>query len=79
MPEHATFRQRIDFLNEASVMKEINTSHVVKLLGVVSQGQPTLVLMELMENGDLRKYLRGLRPDNNNRGGSPPTLQVGDS
>ena len=57
-------------------MKEINTAHVVKLLGVVSQGQPTLVLMELMENGDLRKYLRSLRPDNNNRGGDPPTLQV---
>ena len=76
VPERATFRQRIEFLNEASVMKEINTAHVVKLLGVVSQGQPTLVLMELMENGDLRKYLRSLRPDNNNRGGDPPTLQV---
>ncbi len=77
VPEHASLRQRIEFLNEASVMKETNTTHVVKLLGVVSQGQPTLVLMELMENGDLRKYLRALRPDSeNNLGRSPPALKV---
>jgi insulin receptor len=75
--EGANIRQRYEFLNEASVMKEINTTHVVKLLGVVSQGQPVLVLMELMENGDLRKYLRALRPDSeNNLGRSPPTLKV---
>ena len=49
---------------------------MVKLLGVVSQGQPTLVLLELMETGDLRKYLRSLRPDGDNKGGNPPTLQV---
>ena len=40
------------------------------------KGQPTLVLMELMENGDLRKYLRSLRPDNQNKIGPPPDLQV---
>jgi len=35
----------------------------VRLLGVVSQGQPTLVIMELMTRGDLKSYLRSLRPD----------------
>ncbi len=54
-------------------MKDINTEYVVRLIGVVSQGQPTLVLMELMENGDLRKYLRSLRPDISTE---QPTLQV---
>ena len=54
-------------------MKDINTEYVVRLIGVVSQGQPTLVLMELMENGDLRKYLRSLRPDISSE---QPTLQV---
>lgn len=34
----------------------------VRLLGVVSQGQPTLVIMELMTRGDLKSYLRSLRP-----------------
>lgn len=61
--EHATDRERIEFLNEASVMKAFDTFHVVRLLGVVSRGQPTLVVMELMECGDLKTYLRSHRPD----------------
>lgn len=35
----------------------------VRLLGVVSQGQPTLVIMELMTRGDLKSHLRSLRPE----------------
>ena len=35
----------------------------VRLLGVVSKGQPTLVVMELMTHGDLKSFLRCLRPD----------------
>lgn len=35
----------------------------VRLLGVVSKGQPTLVVMELMAHGDLKSYLRSLRPE----------------
>lgn len=35
----------------------------VRLLGVVSQGQPTLVIMELMTSGDLKSHLRSLRKE----------------
>ncbi|XP_013134628.1 PREDICTED: insulin-like receptor [Papilio polytes] len=78
--EHATDRERIEFLNEASVMKAFDTYHVVRLLGVVSRGQPTLVVMELMECGDLKTYLRSHRPDADSSlpkkdDGAPPTLQ----
>ncbi|XP_045769194.1 insulin receptor-like isoform X2 [Maniola jurtina] len=78
--EHATDRERIEFLNEASVMKAFDTFHVVRLLGVVSNGQPTLVVMELMECGDLKTYLRSHRPDAESSlpkkgGDAPPTLQ----
>ncbi|XP_037302260.1 insulin receptor [Manduca sexta] len=79
--EHATDRERIEFLNEASVMKAFDTFHVVRLLGVVSRGQPTLVIMELMEFGDLKTYLRSHRPDadsslpKKDAAGDPPTLQ----
>ena len=49
---------------------------MVKLLGVVSQGQPTLVVMELMEKGDLKTYLRSHRPDVcENFSQQPPTLK----
>ncbi|XP_029470000.1 insulin receptor [Rhinatrema bivittatum] len=74
--ESASLRERIEFLNEASVMKAFSCHHVVCLLGVVSKGQPTLVVMELMAHGDLKSYLRSLRPDlENNPGSRPPTLQ----
>ncbi|GBP37476.1 Insulin-like receptor [Eumeta japonica] len=75
--EHATDRERIEFLNEASVMKAFDTFHVVRLLGVVSRGQPTLVVMELMEQGDLKSYLRSHRPDADSLHPErhPPTLQ----
>lgn len=46
--ENATDKERISFLNEASIMKQFDTAFVVKLIGVVSQGQPTFVIMELM-------------------------------
>lgn len=74
--ESASLRERIEFLNEASVMKAFSCHHVVRLLGVVSKGQPTLVVMELMTNGDLKSFLRSLRPDaENNPGRPPPTLK----
>uniref|UniRef100_A0A1I8N6N6 Tyrosine-protein kinase receptor n=1 Tax=Musca domestica TaxID=7370 RepID=A0A1I8N6N6_MUSDO len=84
--ENATDRERINFLNEACVMKQFDTYHVVRLLGVCSRGQPALVIMELMKNGDLKTYLRAHRPDDRdevaamnlmNRGGmssQPPPL-----
>lgn len=60
-------------------MKGFDTAHVVRLLGVVSQGQPTLVVMELMANGDLKSYLRSHRPDaesyDPSSGRQPPTLK----
>ena len=59
--------------------REFNANHVLKLLGVVSKGQPTLVIMELMANGDLKSYLRSHRPDceeNVSQGRQPPTLKV---
>lgn len=61
--ENATDRERTNFLSEASVMKQFDTYHVVRLLGVCSRGQPALVVMELMKKGDLKSYLRAHRPD----------------
>ncbi|XP_059362480.1 insulin-like growth factor 1 receptor isoform X2 [Carassius carassius] len=73
--ESASMRERIEFLNEASVMKEFNCHHVVRLLGVVSQGQPTLVIMELMTQGDLKSYLRSLRSKEGSSSQSLPPLK----
>uniref|UniRef100_A0A8K9VFA2 Tyrosine-protein kinase receptor n=1 Tax=Oncorhynchus mykiss TaxID=8022 RepID=A0A8K9VFA2_ONCMY len=74
--ESASMRERIEFLNEASVMKEFNCHHVVRLLGVVSQGQPTLVIMELMTKGDLKSHLRSLRPSQSYSLNLPPLKKI---
>ncbi|KAK6028704.1 receptor L domain protein, partial [Ostertagia ostertagi] len=48
---------------EANVMKSFSAdAFIVKLYGVVSDGQPVLVVMEMMEKGNLRDYLRSRRP-----------------
>uniref|UniRef100_A0A914ZU15 receptor protein-tyrosine kinase n=1 Tax=Parascaris univalens TaxID=6257 RepID=A0A914ZU15_PARUN len=60
--ESANSAERLHFLVEASVMKQFHTSFIVKLYGVVSDGQPVLVVMELMKKGNLRDYLRSRRP-----------------
>ena len=70
--ENATDKERISFLNEASTMKQFDTAFVVKLLGVVSQTQPTFVVMELMTNGDLKTYLRMHRAEYDNGTDPPP-------
>lgn len=59
--ENASQREKNEFLNEASVMKNFSTFHIIKLLGVVSINNPPFVIMELMENGDLKMYLRRIR------------------
>ncbi|GFS26295.1 tyrosine-protein kinase receptor, partial [Elysia marginata] len=61
--DKADFFEKLKFLKEASTMKYFECHHVVKLLGVVSQGQPALMIMELMALGDLRNYLRKCRED----------------
>ncbi|XP_045479042.1 insulin-like peptide receptor isoform X2 [Harmonia axyridis] len=51
-----------EFLKEAFVMKSFNDAHhVIKLFGVVSKDDPPLVIMELMQRGDLKQYLRNAR------------------
>lgn len=69
-----TFR----FLHEAAAMKKFTGApFVIKLYGVVSSGQPTLIVMEYMSQGNLRSYLMSRRPDDpkyNTNGLDPPTF-----
>ncbi|CAG0912351.1 unnamed protein product [Notodromas monacha] len=51
-----------DFFDEISRMQDLKCEHIVKLIGVVNQGR-VLAVMELMENGDLKKWLETQRND----------------
>ncbi|XP_050501064.1 insulin-like growth factor 1 receptor [Diabrotica virgifera virgifera] len=65
--ETLSLYDKMKFLNEASVMKSFSDCyHVVKLLGVVSVNHPPLVVMELMERGDLKSCLRRIRDSSQN-------------
>ena len=60
--DDAKTKDCMNFLNEASIMKQFDTFHIIELLGIVSNTQPFLVIMELMANGDLKTFLRKNRP-----------------
>lgn len=55
-------RQRI--LKEANMMKSIDTTHIVKLLGVVSKDNPAYLVLEFMDKGDLKEFLKNFRTQN---------------
>jgi hypothetical protein len=63
LSDESSSEDRLLFLQEASVMKHFSSNHIVRLLGIVSQGTPVMVVMELMTRGDLKGYLRSLRPE----------------
>uniref|UniRef100_A0AC35FXV0 Protein kinase domain-containing protein n=1 Tax=Panagrolaimus sp. PS1159 TaxID=55785 RepID=A0AC35FXV0_9BILA len=50
------------FVKEAILMNNFDHPNIVKLLGVCFQDVPHLLIIELMEGGDLLKFLRSCRP-----------------
>lgn len=40
------------------MLKSIDTTHIVKLLGVITKENPAYLILEYMDNGDLKEYLR---------------------
>ena len=43
-------------------MSNFNHEHIVRLLGVCLDGEPQFIILELMNKGDLKSYLRASRP-----------------
>ena len=48
---------RASLLQEASIMSILDHPNIVKIIGIVSIGDPVLVVLELCEKGELGKYL----------------------
>jgi len=66
--------KRLEFLKEANTMKEFQAYHVVRLIGVVSQHEKPLVVMEFMSNGDLKNFLKNNRPEDETSGSDTRVL-----
>ncbi|KAK0161869.1 hypothetical protein PV327_008274 [Microctonus hyperodae] len=58
----ATAQEKTEFLQEAQLMSHFRHKHVLRLLGVCLDTDPPLLVLELMEAGDLLSYLRASRP-----------------
>lgn len=54
---------QMNYLMEANIMKNFKTHFIVKLYGVISTYDPAWVVMEMMDLGNLRDYLRAKRED----------------
>ncbi|XP_071545123.1 insulin-like growth factor 1 receptor [Panulirus ornatus] len=61
--ERASNEEIRQFLKEAAVVQNISCHHVVRLLGVVGDYAPVYVVMELMQEGDLKTFLNKHPPN----------------
>ncbi|KAM0730947.1 Tyrosine-protein kinase transforming protein ros [Formica fusca] len=57
----ASSQEKKKFLEEARLMNHFRHKHVLRLLGVCSDEDSLLIVLELMENGDLLQYLKDSR------------------
>ena len=64
MKNSATDSDKQEFLYEYQIMKLTNTlkhPNITTLLGSVTKSQPCMIVLEMMNNGNLRSYLRATR------------------
>lgn len=60
----ASDQEKNDFLKEAQLMSQFKHEHILQTLGVCLDNDPHLIVMELMQGGDLLTYLRSSRNPN---------------
>ena len=56
-----TVEQKIEFLAEGDLMKPFNHPKVMRLIGIVTQSEPFMLIIEHMAKGDLQEYLTAIR------------------
>uniref|UniRef100_A0A3Q2XUU4 Creatine kinase, testis isozyme-like n=1 Tax=Hippocampus comes TaxID=109280 RepID=A0A3Q2XUU4_HIPCM len=61
LPEVCSEQDELDFLMEALIIK-FSHQNIVRCVGVSLQAMPRFILLELMTGGDLKTFLREMRP-----------------
>ncbi|XP_067682623.1 leukocyte tyrosine kinase receptor-like [Haliotis asinina] len=62
LPALSTEQTELDFQMEAIIVSKFNHPNIVKFLGVCFDGRPRFIVLELLEGGDLKSFLRDSRP-----------------
>jgi ephrin-B len=63
--------ERLKFLQEAAIMGQFCHPNIIRLHGVVTIGEPTMIVLELASKGDLLTYLNKLNPTDNSKDQDP--------
>jgi serine/threonine protein kinase len=58
LAEGASDAEKDDFMEEAALMSQFQHKNVVQLVGVVTAGEPRIILLQLCENGALLSFLK---------------------
>ena len=53
---------RVHMLQEAAVMSKLSHDNIVKLIGVVTVGEPVLIVIEFCDRGSLKEYFQTASP-----------------
>eukprot|EP00731_Ephydatia_muelleri_P029679 Em0021g202a len=53
---------KIKFLQEAAIMAQFKHPNVIQLYGIVTDGEPIILVLELAHNKDLKTHVSSLRP-----------------
>ncbi|XP_025267398.1 insulin-like growth factor 1 receptor [Camponotus floridanus] len=61
LPKDASSHEKEKLLKEAKLMSHFQHKHILRSLAVCLDGNSPLLVLELMETGDLLKYLRECR------------------
>ena len=59
---------RVRFLKEAAIMGQFSHPNVVEMFGIITEGEPMMIVLELLPKGDLRNYLQIMRPGSSSQG-----------
>ncbi|CAH1791155.1 unnamed protein product [Owenia fusiformis] len=62
LPALCTDQAEMDFLMEALIMSKFNHPNIVRLIGVCFEKHPRFIILELLEGGDVKTFLRASRP-----------------
>ncbi|KAK2143367.1 hypothetical protein LSH36_849g00011 [Paralvinella palmiformis] len=62
LPALSTEQAEMDFLMEALIMSKFDHPNIVKFVGVCFEKHPRFIILELLEGGDLKNFLRECRP-----------------
>eukprot|EP00731_Ephydatia_muelleri_P015152 Em0008g872a len=54
---------KVKFLQEAAIMAQFRHPNVIQMYGIVTDGEPVMLVLELAHKGDLRTHLDSLKPD----------------